>query len=175
MALAYRYAFSRGLSFAFQVHFGGSHGVIPVQTTSGPDTYDWESSFTETGMALLFGLGSSKAGTVRWQVQLGPALTAYHDETALIRFSDGSGSDDGGEEFDNWYILFGGLAGIFLDFTVSSSFGLYLGGQFNFFTQQLIEKDVWYEDAVGAQQQVIFRRDISLSGAVVKAGLRYTF
>jgi TolB-like protein len=175
LSIAYRYSFSRGLSIAFQLHFGGNHGVIPVRTTVGSDTYDWESSFTDTGLAILFGLGSSDPGSVGWGVQFGPAIAAYHDETTLIRFSDGSGSDDGGEEFDKWYILFGGSAGAFVDFNVSQRFGIYLGGQFHLFTQQLIEQDVYYEDAVGAQQLVIFRRDISLSGAVVKAGLRYTF
>jgi hypothetical protein len=30
----------------------------------------------------------------------GPALTAYHDETLLVRFDEGSGWEDGGEEIE---------------------------------------------------------------------------
>jgi hypothetical protein len=58
-AIAYRYSFSRGLSLAFQVFLGGTHGVIPTTTTVVSDPFEWESSFTTTGLAVLFGLGSS--------------------------------------------------------------------------------------------------------------------
>jgi len=156
-ALAYRYSFSRGLSFAFQLFLGGTHGVIPTSTTvgSGPSTeyFDWESSFTEMGLAVLFGLSSASLGALRWELQLGPVLAAYHDETGLIRFT----------EISVWY------------FNLSRHVGLYLGGQFQFFPEQSIEEQVWYKDSGDTWAYVIFSRDIRLTGAVIKAGMRYSF
>ena len=174
LSLAYRYAFSRGLSLAFQVFLGGNHGIIPTTTTRLTDPFEWESSFTATGLAVLFGLGSSFRGPVRWELRFGPALAAYHDETLLVRFDEGSGWEDGGEEFDNWYTLFGGVASGVVDISLSRSLGLYLGGQYQFFPEQEIEEDVFY-DSGGGGGLVIFRRDISLSGAVIKTGIRYSF
>jgi TolB-like protein len=84
LALAYRYSFSRGLSLAFQVFLGGNHGIISTTTALGSDPFEWESGFTATGLAVLFGLGSSAQGPVRWELRFGPALAAYHDETLLV-------------------------------------------------------------------------------------------
>jgi len=178
-ALAYRYSFSRGLSFAFQLFLGGTHGVIPTSTTvgSGPSTeyFDWESSFTEMGLAVLFGLSSASLGALRWELQLGPVLAAYHDETGLIRFTEISVWYDGGEEIDNWYMMFGLSGSVFLDLNLSRHVGLYLGGQFQFFPEQSIEEQVWYKDSGDIWSYVIFSRDIRLTGAVIKAGMRYSF
>jgi hypothetical protein len=126
---------------------------------------------------VLFGLGGSSPGTLRWGLQLGPVLAAYHDETQLIEFYEGAADPfPGGEEIDNWYTLFGATAGsVLLDFSLGRNFGVYLGGQFQFFPEQAIEENVYYEDSVGGPGLVIFRRDISLTGVVVKAGMRYSF
>ena len=176
LSLTYGYSFSRGLSLAFQVFLGGNHGVIPTTTTLGSDPFEWESGFTATGLAVLFGLGSSARGPVRWELRFGPALAAYHDETLLLRFYEsGAGPYTGGEEFDNWYTLFGAMASGTVDFSLSRNIGLYLGGQFQFFPEQEIKEDVYYEDSIGGTGLVIFRRDISLTGAVLKAGMRYSF
>lgn len=180
-ALAYRYSFSRGLSFAFQLFVGGNHGVIPTSTTvgSGPGTeyFEWESSFTEMGLAVLFGLGSASFGAMRWELQLGPVLATYHDETGLIRFTESSVWYDGGEEIDNWYMMFGLSGSVLLDFNLSRHVGLYLGGQFQFFPEQSIEEQVWYyiDPPVYSWSTVIFSRDITLTGGVIKAGMRYSF
>ena len=175
LALAYRYSFSRGLSLAFQAFLGGNHGVIPTTTTLVSDPFEWESSFTATGLAVLFGLGSSARGPVRWELRFGPALAAYHDETLLRRFYEGGSWYAGGEEIDNWYTLFGAMASATVDFSLSRNIGVYLGGQFQFYPEQEIEEDVYYELGGGGTGLVIFRRDISLTGAVVKAGMRYSF
>jgi hypothetical protein len=110
-------------------------------------------------------------------LQLGPVLAAYHDETGLIRFTENSGNDwyDGGEEIDNWYMMFGLSGSVFLDLNLSRHVGLYLGGQFQFFPEQSIEEQVYYRDSLDAWSVVIFSRDIRLTGAVIKAGMRYSF
>ena len=178
-ALAYQYSFSRGLSFAFQLFAGGNHGVIPTSTTvgSGPGTeyFEWESSLTEMGLAVLLSLGSVNFGAMRWELQLGPVLAAYHDETGLIRFTESSVWYDGGEEIDNWYMLFGLSGSVFLDFNLSRHVGLYLGGQFQFFPEQSIKEEVWYKDSLDNWSSVIFSRDITLTGGILKAGVRYSF
>ena len=176
LALAYRYSFSRGLSLAFQAFLGGNHGVIPTTTVrGGSDDFEWESSFTATGLAVLFGLGSSAQGPVRWELRFGPALAAYHDETLLVRFYESGSWYAGGEEIDNWYTLFGAMVSGTVDFRLSRNIGVYLGGQFQFYPEQEIEEDVYNEGPEGTWPLVIFRRDISLTGAVVKAGMRYSF
>jgi TolB-like protein len=175
-AVAYRYSFSRGLSLGFQVFLGGNHGVIPTTTTKGADPFAWESSFTTAGLAVLFGLGSSSPRTLSWGVQLGPVFTAYHDETQLIEFYEGvAGPYDGGEEIDNWYTLFGGTAAVLLDISLGRSFGIYLGGQFQFFPEQSIEEQVSYKDSLDNWSIVFFSRDILFTGVVVKSGVRYSF
>jgi TolB-like protein len=176
VAIAYRYSFSRGLSLAFQVFLGGNHGIIPTTTTVATDPFDWESSFTATGLAVLFGLGSASQRSVRWELQAGPALAAYHDETQLIEFVEsGMGPYPGGEEFDNWYTLFGAMGGVLVDISVGRAFGVYVGGQFQFFPEQSIEEQVYYKDSMDNWSIVIFSRDISLTGAAVKTGIRYSF
>jgi hypothetical protein len=62
-----------------------------------------------------------------------------------------------------------------VDFSLSRNIGVYLGGQFQFYPEQEIEEDVYYEQGGGGTGLVIFRRDISVTGAVVKAGMRYSF
>ena len=151
-------------------------GVIPTPTTLATDPFEWESSFTATGLAVLFGPGGSSGRTLRWGVRLGPVLTAFHDETQLIEFYEsGAGPYTGGEEFDNWYTLFGATGCVLLDVSLNRSFGVYFGGQFQFFPEQSIEEQVYYKDSLDAWSPVIFSRDMPLSGVVVKTGVRYSF
>jgi hypothetical protein len=157
------------------VFLGGNHGIISTTTALGSDPFEWESGFTATGLAVLFGLGSSAQGPVRWELRFGPALAAYHDETLLVRFYESGSWYAGGEEIDNWYTLFGAMVSGVVDFSLSRNIGVYLGGQFQFYPEQEIEEDVYYKQGGGGTGLVIFRRDISVTGAVVKAGMRYSF
>jgi hypothetical protein len=72
-------------------------------------------------------------------------------------------------------VLFGLSGSILLDFSLSRNVGFYFGGQFQFFPEQSIEEQVWYKDSLDNWSIVIFSRDISLTGAVVKTGMRYSF